>query len=182
MPSFLSISNEPRLRAITLMEYEEPQFKLGDIALYAAIDASNKDIQNWTARGFLVPPQNAPRKNKLYSLQNVVQASVIGHLVLYNNPFNVCHSLALSIGNRGGTLIAEGFDFIGAWEANTMSVYYYNVMPDGSDRGVFLTRQDMARVIVGMKTIPGIGGMERRIFESDELIFRVLCNYVEIKK
>ncbi len=181
MPSFLSIEKQPKLKRISCSEYEEPQFKLGEIANIAAIDASPKDIQNWTARGFLTPSQGAPRKTKLYSLKNVVEASVIGHLSQVN-PFSVSSELAWAFANRAGCLLSEGYDFFHAWEANSFMLYYYTVQADGYERGVYISREDLAKVILGEKAIPGVVGSEKRFFECDDLIFRVLCNYVEMKK
>lgn len=168
-----------KIKGINLIEYEKPKFKLSKVAELAAIDASLVDIQNWTKRGFLTPAQSAPRKTKLYSLYNVVQASVIGHIV-QSNTFSVAASIALAIANRGKNLIAEGYDFLANFEANTMGFYYYTVQGE-QERGIFVDNQELSKIILGEKTVSGIVGVEKRFLPCDELIFDVFLNYVNQK-
>ena len=172
------ISNEAieKINKMTLVEYEEPKFKLNKVAELAAIDATPKEIQNWTLRGFLTPTQSAPRKTKLYSLYNVIQASVIGHIV-QSNAFTVAASIALAIANRGGNLIAEEYDFLGNFEANTLGFYYYTVLGD-QEKGIFVDNQELSKIVLGEKAVPGIIGVEKRFLACDELILDVLLNYV----
>jgi hypothetical protein len=180
MSIFTALSEEAisRLRSIGVTEYEEPQFKLGEVVTIAAVDTTPKDVQNWTNRKFLKPRQAGLRKDKLYSLKNIVEASVIGHLSMHNS-FVVSHEVALAVGHRAGCLIAEGYyrvtDF---WESENLTVYYYTITSEGYPRGVWLSRQDLAQVVLGEKSIPGVVGLEKRLFEADDLILRVLVNYV----
>ena len=176
--SELSEAGKERLNHLHLMEYEEPQFKLSEVCaiIRNVCDFSPKDIQNLTARGFLKPRQTALKKTYYYSLQNCIQAAVIGYLS-YIHSLPVAHSIALGTAHRAGCLIAEGFDFLAESEAGNLAVYYYVVAGD-ENHGVHLSREHLARIILGEERI-GIKGVSTLIFEADRFICHVLAGYIE---
>ena len=174
--SKLSLESIAKIKTIRSSEYEEPQFKLGQVPFVADIDATPKEIQNWTNRGFITPAQNAPRKTRLYSLENAVKARVIWDLT-QSGPFQLAEEIGSAVAHRGGRLLAEGYDFFEQWESGQLMVYYYALDKEGFPRGVSISRPDLAKVILGEKKIPGVIGHEKRIYEADETIFYVLATY-----
>ena len=169
---------EERMAKICSSDFERPEFKLGDVAAKFHVEGTPKDVQNWTNRGFLKPVQRGLRKDRLYSLHEVIKAVGIGYLSIHNS-FNLAYEISIGIANRAESLVSQGHDFFKAWEDDRLDVYYYTVVRDGFDRGVFISKEDLAKVIATGEGIPGLSGFEHRIFEADEMIFRVLLDYCE---
>lgn len=182
MSLFSSISQDTigRLKGLTVLEFEAGAFKVGEVPLLAGIQATPKDIANWAARGFLKPTQAGPRKDRLFSLRDAVAAAVIGHLSTHN-PFPVAAAVAMQVSARAVELIAAGVDFEERWETGSMELLFYTVVSDNKVRGKFVSVDRLIQHFTGKHPIPGIVGLEKRIFPADDIIFGVLVNWTNAK-
>jgi len=161
---------------VNLLDFERPEFKLGDVAAFF-VRTSAKEVQNWTNRGYLKPVQRGIRKDRLYSLREVFKAVCMGHLSA--NPLSIASGIAAMVANRAECLVSEGFDF----DPEHCKVYFYAVERDGSERGIYISKSDLSDVFLGKRNLNFVDeGLDLRIFDCDEMIFRVIDDYAKWRK
>lgn len=169
------------VRQITSELYTKPSLRLCDIVYIVSLeDVGPKDIQNWTNRNYLKPSQVAPRKPKLYSMKDAIQACVIGYLYKTNS-FNVANSIGVSVAELGDELVEEravGYDLLARALSDDLMLYYYSVKGDDVD-GVFVQKYNLAKIITGERSEPKVSGVERRVFEAESFIFNVMINVIK---
>lgn len=176
--SRLSTESEYQVGLIDRQEYLRPQFKAGQVPLVADVSMTSQDVQNLVKRGFLAPPQSETGKHRKFSLRDVVAVRVIHDLAIEaKGDFTVAAALAETIAQRGEDVLAAGVNLVSAWEAGATCVYYFAVHAEKVN-GAFLTREQLAAVVMGTSTVPGVHGHVKSYIECDELLLLVFLSYL----
>lgn len=164
-----------RLKRMTPESYKEPRYRLKEVGwVLARLEVKTKDIQNWVNRGFLSPVQPEPKRPKLFSLKNIVQAYVIGYLHKTNS-FAIANSVALKVSEFGCKLIEgyDGHDIRVKELSGQFALFYYKIEGE-SVKGEFLTRQQLARELFMRKNESEMVVLEKRILKAEYLFYQVL--------
>lgn len=176
--SRLTPESEYEIGLIDQPEYLRPQFRPGAVPAVADVSMSTKDVQNLVTRGFVTPMQPDAGKMRLFSLRDVVAVRVIHDLAIEaKGDFTLAAALAETIAQRGEDVLAAGVNLVPAWESGESCVYYFAVHADKIN-GAFLTREQLAAVVMGTSTVPGVHGHVKSYIECDELLLLVFLSYL----
>lgn len=174
-------STEASFNELTIEEYEKPQFGLKDIeCILPDKTIATKDIQNYITRGFVIPAFQAPKKNKKFSIENIVHIAGIGYLVI-TNPVDIASQIGRKIADRGRKLITERKNLFLKWK-NDDFWYYLYCLKGNEAKGVFIEKTLLGDVIAHRKTLHKLQpflAMDQRLFSGEELIFQVLLEYIK---